>query len=74
MKTVEAQINISINFECPHCEEYLDLFDQNHFQGLHDDGYIYGKALGDNFGCKNFNEEVSCPECGEKIKISHINY
>jgi len=75
MKVVEAQIDISINLECPYCNEYLDLLNHHHFQDLHDDGFIYDQALGANFfGCKDFNQKVSCPACGKKIKISKINY
>ena len=74
MKKVEAQINIGINLTCPHCGEYIDLFDQNHFQGLHDDGYIYRKLLGDTFGCKDFDETITCPECKKEIKIGQVHW
>ena len=74
MDKVEAQINISIDLSCPHCDEYIDLFDQEHFQGLHDDGYLYRKLLGERFGCDDFDETIECPKCKKEIKIGAVNW
>jgi len=72
MKKTDAQIHISINFECPHCDYYINLFD---YENLIDAGYIYDKSLSSyGWGCKDFNEEIQCPECNEEFIIQDIIY
>jgi hypothetical protein len=48
--------------------------EQEKFQDLHDDGYIYTKVLGERFGCTNFNQVILCPNCKKELKVGNIEY
>ena len=72
MEQVEGYLNIEVHVECPHCEEYLNLFDSDKFEELNEEGYLHRKVLGDNFGCEGLDEEVTCPECKTKFKVTSV--
>ena len=72
MKQAEAQINVQINMECPHCEAYLDLYNNDEFPNINEEGYLNEKLLGETFGCKNWNEIVTCPECKKEFEITNV--
>ena len=75
MKTAKGQINISIDIGCPYCNCYIDLFDQNLFQGLHDDGYIQRKIFDEKgWGCDDLDEVITCPECKNELRIGEISW
>lgn len=72
MKKTNAELRLSIDVECPHCESDINLLEHN---SMTDDGYIYNMALGDShWGCKGFNENFNCPDCGNEFIIEDINY
>lgn len=73
MKT-EGQLNISINIECPHCEEDIDLLDDTMFPHLNEEGFLYVNVLGDSWGCKDLNKKISCPDCKKEILIGEIHW
>jgi DNA-directed RNA polymerase subunit RPC12/RpoP len=69
---VDAQIRLSIEVECPYCDEYIELLQ---VPRIADDGYIYSKAFGDNqWGCENFNEKITCTDCKKEFTVENINY
>jgi ribosomal protein L32 len=70
MTTTDAQIKIEINVTCPHCDEYINILDENKFPNLNEDGYLIRNALGDTFGYENFDETIQCPKC-KKSFIAH---
>lgn len=73
MKKTNADIGISINVECPYCEEYINLLELTE---MTDDGYIYSACFRDDekWGCNGFNEKIECPECKKEFMIENINY
>lgn len=72
MKKADAQISISINIDCPYCEETIDLMD---FQYLKDDGYIYSELLrSDGFGKDDWDEVVECPECNKEFLVGTVEW
>lgn len=72
MKKEDAQIKVYIDVECPYCEETVDLLQITH---LTDDGYIYGRALGNvQWGCESFDEKVECPDCKKDFIVQNINW
>jgi predicted RNA-binding Zn-ribbon protein involved in translation (DUF1610 family) len=82
MKKTRCYLNITAEYECPHCEKSLDLFETD----LTDDGWLYQLLMPDDNhwsgACKdfskehidNFGEDFSCPECGEIIDIGEVTY
>lgn len=73
METVEGYLEIEVNVECPHCEEYLNLFDEDKFEHLNEEGRLHKKVLlGDRFGDDDFNEEIKCPECKKEFKVNRV--
>ena len=75
MKKADAQISISIDVECPYCEEYFNLLTTSEDTWLYEEGYIYTKSFGyGQWGCNNFNEKVTCPDCKEQFTVENINY
>jgi ssDNA-binding Zn-finger/Zn-ribbon topoisomerase 1 len=74
MEKTDAQIEIEINVTCPHCDEYINILDENKFPNLNEDGYLIRNALGDHFGWKDFNETIQCPECKKSFVVSHISW
>jgi endogenous inhibitor of DNA gyrase (YacG/DUF329 family) len=72
MKKADAQIEIQITVDCPHCDEYINIFDGNDFPKLNEEGYLSIKAFDGTFGCTDFNESVQCPECKKGFIVSNI--
>jgi len=76
MKTVKAELFIQVNLECPHCESYLDLLDNNDFPHLNDEGEVL------NYACPSdgawidsqrlYKETVQCPECKKEFIVKGI--
>lgn len=62
----EAQWNISLDCNCPHCKEYVDLTGAPDFwEGL--------KMEAGEHGTENSsNVAVYCPECGEEFTIDAV--
>lgn len=58
--------------DCPECDEEIDLFQLSKFT---DDGYIHRELMGnDEWGHKDWNESVCCPDCGKEFLIGRIVY
>ena len=57
----------------PHCEEVIDLLEITY---LTDDGFIYNKCMPDDkpWGCLDFNQEITCPECEKEFNIEQVEY
>ena len=72
MKKTDAQINIQVNVDCPHCERFIDLLDAEIYSKLNEDGHLYVRLFGDKFGCDDFNEIIACPECKKDFKIESV--
>jgi endogenous inhibitor of DNA gyrase (YacG/DUF329 family) len=53
-----AQWNISLDVECPHCKNDVDLMDMDDFGE-----YLNKGTIDDSLHVENV--EVYCPECGE---------
>ena len=72
MKEANASINLEINVNCIHCDEYIDLLELTE---MTDDGFIYYACLGnEQWGCDDFNEEVECPQCKKYFKVKTIDW
>lgn len=73
MEKVEAHLMIEVNVECPHCDEYLNLFDADKFEHLNEDGYLQRKVV-DVFGADGFDEKIECPECEKMFGITEVRW
>ena len=72
MKKVNAELRISVDVDCPWCDELIDLTKINKFA---DSGFIYKEVLeGDSMGCKDLGEEATCPKCGEAFEIGSVEW
>lgn len=72
-RDVEASLNIEMNVECPHCENYFDLLDIE--LGLNDEGQMISQACPNGLWSElhsEFSEDVDCPSCGKEVNIRGI--
>jgi hypothetical protein len=58
-----AQWSISLNCDCPHCKEYVDLLDATDFW----DGVEF--EPGEHNTSKSRDVHVYCPKCGEEFIV-----
>lgn len=63
-KKAHANWSVSLDIECPHCDRYFDLMDE-------DEWHI---KYGDVAECPNVDEETECPHCRGLINITEIIY
>ena len=82
MSKTRCFLKIRVEYECPHCNEYVDLL-QSPFT---DDGWIYDLVMPKDKcwsdACEDFSkeyresfgEEFKCPECGGLVDIGEIEY
>jgi len=77
-KKITASLHVSMNFNCPYCDEYLDLFDIRH---MNDDGelwklmsaeYRYDKNPWENISSDG--EEFECPKCKKELLLDKLEY
>ena len=72
MKEAKAQLEWSLEVECPHCNRAImnqDLNDDEHTLVNCVFGTITKPAQWENIGL-----EFECPECGEMFRITDIEY
>jgi len=76
-KETTGQIDFDITLNCPHCEEFLNLFDGVAFPCLNDEGEItkiFTKWFGNEPGGDEPNLDVECPKCGKEINVNKMEY
>lgn len=74
MKTVEASLSIELNVECPHCENYFDLFDYDDGR-LNEEGNLIMVSCPDGSWSEEhdrFHEKIECPDCNKEIQVKGI--
>ena len=64
MKTTEAQSHLEVMCYCPHCDNYLDIFDLG----------LTKEVIGDDLRAKNCDIEITCPDCKKEFIVSNIHY
>ena len=70
MKEAHASLVISVDLECPHCEENIDLMDLGE---LTEEGEMQSAIFtNDGWGIDNWNREILCPTCYQDIKITEV--
>ena len=77
-KKFTAVLHVSMNFNCPNCDAYLDLFDIRH---MNDDGDLWNlinaKREYDKNPWENISgegEEFECPECKKELLFDKLEY
>lgn len=75
LKTVTPDLIIELIFRCPHCDELIDLLEDEH--QLNDDGELLNCAIPDNGEYwddhhEKFKKQLNCPECGEPVLLKGI--
>ena len=73
---VIGTLYVSVNFECPKCEEYLDLFDDREVgYDYNSDGEIW-KLIneGNNDNWKNLDWPVMCHKCEYEFLFNEMEY
>lgn len=74
MSGVQAELNIELNVNCPHCDADFDLFEIDDGR-LNEEGWLIQQACPNGYwGEKHeqFKTVVKCPECRESIEINGI--
>ena len=67
MKKSVVMFDYSMMIECPHCEEYFDLVDEE------EDGE-YSTPIFNNRWDNLRGELVFCPECGKEFAIECVEH
>lgn len=73
-KTAEARLYIQLDVTCPHCSADFDLFEIENGR-LNEDGDLIAEACPEGNWSQshaNFEMNVDCPDCGEKINVKGI--
>jgi predicted RNA-binding Zn-ribbon protein involved in translation (DUF1610 family) len=76
---IKATLHVSMNFECPKCGEYDDLFNVPY---MDDDGQIWSlinarSAYGKKDPWKNISgdgDEFECPNCKAQLLFDELEY
>jgi len=59
-----AQWSITLDGDCPHCKEFVNLLDYCDFWNDHED-----LGTGEHMTERSKNVEVVCPSCGEEYIV-----
>lgn len=73
MKKEIASIHIQINVECPHCGNYIDLLDDSLDTEVEKTDIMIA-SFQDEWGCKDAEIEVKCPECENNFIVNEIEW
>lgn len=65
-ETVIATWNISLNCDCPHCNDCVDLLDYADFWDCRD------LEIGEHDTNRSREVEVVCPTCGHEFKVDLV--
>ena len=80
METVNATMSINIHVDCPHCDEFIDLLDDDQTCDIdHDEeGYILKQALPDGHWHEEHDkfkvEGVTCTNCRGSFNVEKLNW
>lgn len=72
MKT-SASISITIYVDCPHCDNYFDLLDYSLDHDVEKSDIMIA-AFQDDWGCRDAEIDVKCPECEKSFIVDEITY
>ena len=80
MKTTSARLSIEVVVDCPHCDHYIDLLDEDDTGGYNhnEEGNVISQALPNDdwtqehkkFSVKN----VECSECKESFNVERLEW
>lgn len=73
MKNAIANISIEVYVYCPHCNEFFDLLDDSLAHNVERSDIMIA-AFQDEWGCKDAEIEVNCPECEKIFIVNEIDY
>jgi len=73
MKNAIASISIEVYVNCPHCDEFFDLLDDSLDHDVEKSDILIA-AFQDEWGCKDAEIDVKCPECEKKFIVNEIEW
>lgn len=64
MKTAIASTHLEIWVDCPHCDNYQNIFEE------------VRECLGEDLRAENIDELITCDDidCGKEFKVTEIEY
>ena len=65
-----AFLDWSLDIECPHCKEKVDLVQ---YDGDSGDNYIASRIFGDRWGTLA-GYDIECPHCHNDFQIDRVEY
>lgn len=71
-KTV-AQIWVDVTVDCPYCGYNIELTDDSVAHNVEKSDIMIA-AFQDEWGCKNADIEVNCPNCDKQFIVDEIEY
>lgn len=69
-KKAIAFLEYSINVDCPHCEEDIDLVDMESNSGDHDISNLVFRGAWDSL----INWDIDCPHCKQAFQLEKLEY
>ena len=79
-ETVRARLDIQVYVDCPHCENLIDLLDENDTDGVahNDEGAILKDACPDGYWMDSHAKfelrDVVCSECKGSFSVKEIEW
>ena len=76
MEKVMGSLSVSIQFECPKCEAYLDAFSEAETGIVNDEGQLW-RVINDSRRAgawENLGFEVECFKCKHKFIFDKMEY
>lgn len=80
MKPISARLDIRLYVNCPHCDDLLDLLNEDDTGGVdhNEEGYILQQACPDGYWCDSHDKfelhGVICGTCGEVFNVNTIEW
>ena len=73
MKKEVASIHVQVNVDCPNCGNYIDLLDDSLDTEVEKTDVMIA-SFQDEWGCKDAEIEVKCPECENIFIVNEIEW
>jgi hypothetical protein len=75
-KKVTGSLSVSINFECPKCEAWLDAFSEEETGVVNDEGQLWEvlTTTGGEGAWSKLGFEVTCYKCKHEFLFDEMEY
>ena len=76
---VRATLHIQVTVNCPHCDSYINLLDEDDTDGFYhnEEGHILSQTCPNDSHWSDGNlevNEVTCSECGKEFNVRGVDW